>query len=461
MKIITALSILLFFTNCFLQGQTLDPAFPTVVGKVNVVKIQGNTLYLGGNFTQVGSVSRKNLAAINLSSKAVMDWAPQPDGDVVDLEVLNGKVYVCGHFTAINSIARNSLAAIDALTGAVDNFSAKITFPGIPGMQTGTVSSIAIVDTFLYVGGYFLKVNNITRSNFAKLGLPAGSLDPLAIPTDIPLNLLEADVTHKVMYLGGPFSTVGSNQRKGFAAIDLQNNTVLPWAPQSDSPGNTITCVAPVGDKVYISGIFFGLNGGSPCFAARTNSAGKADNWAPFACNPISLINAMSVSDSFIVAGGDFPSFAGLSRNSLVKWNRYSDEISSWDPSPIGKVLSLAENGQYLVVAGSFGQIAGQPVSNLAVFNKSSSSGVQNIEVQLLTAFPNPADAQCTIQLPAGAQVETLEAFAIDGKVIALPFEMQGAVLNIQTTSLPAGIYTIRAVSSSGNHYLARLTVHR
>src|SRR5918997_2804956 len=106
--------------------ETPDDTYMTN-GKVYATALSedGNTLYIGGEFTRVGqksgsSFTVKNVAAINVKTgAAIRTWRPEVTGHeavVRALAVKNGKVYIGGNFTSVEGKPRKNLAAVGAYT---------------------------------------------------------------------------------------------------------------------------------------------------------------------------------------------------------------------------------------------------------------------------------------------------------------------------------------------------------
>ena len=86
---------------------------------VYALAVSGDTVWAGGYFSTVGGLPRSNLAALDASSGAVLDWAPSPSAPVYALALGQGTLYAGGGFTTIAGAARARLAAFDAATGSL------------------------------------------------------------------------------------------------------------------------------------------------------------------------------------------------------------------------------------------------------------------------------------------------------------------------------------------------------
>ena len=95
----------------------LPRGFPRVAGPVWAVVSDGSGgWYIGGDFTSVGAIPRNRIAHI-LADNSVSPWNPNADNFVTALAVSGTTVYAGGSFTNIGGQARFGIAALDATTG--------------------------------------------------------------------------------------------------------------------------------------------------------------------------------------------------------------------------------------------------------------------------------------------------------------------------------------------------------
>jgi len=447
------------FQARYTNAQTLDEQFPTVNGSVKTILIHGNTMYIGGTFTSVGGKLRKNIAAIDIPSKSVTDWSLSLDGDVVDIEAANGKVFFCGHFKTVSSNSRNALAIVDSITGSVDPLNPVIVFPGVPGMQTGTISSIEITKNTLYLAGYFISVNGASRKNVASIDLLSGNLNSFQVNPDIPVNIIKID--GNILYLGGPFYSVNGLNRAGFAAVKRINGEMLPWAPLSGTPGNTIYSIVPDGDSVIISGIFENLNNSNHCFLAKTDLTGAASNWSPFNCSgAFPFARAVLIADDHLIIGGQFTAFSGINRNNLVMVHNHTGVVDSWQPEPDNSVLSIAGNDSLIAVGGDFNIISGVTRPYLAVYSKSglqSDTNELGLTTVKVTGYPNPTHSSFTIPLDQ-TDLKNVSIYTKDGKIVKPNYQISEHSLIINTGQLQTGEYVVHFETANGQKHLSMFT---
>jgi PKD repeat protein len=97
---------------------------PSVNGIVNAVAPGPNdhSVYVGGNFSQIGATSVTDLALLDLNTGAIAAGWQTPSfnfGEVRDLTLRGSRLYVGGTFTIVGGRAHGGLASLNATTGAV------------------------------------------------------------------------------------------------------------------------------------------------------------------------------------------------------------------------------------------------------------------------------------------------------------------------------------------------------
>jgi hypothetical protein len=180
----------------------VNPWDPNVNGTVDTIAFNSDcsTAYLGGQFTTVGGVAAKNIAAVSTATGAlVTGFKDNASGEVDTLVVANGHLLAGGAFKGINgSTADPYFASLSPTTGQDDGF-----------------AHLNISGTYVYPG---VKTNP-TKAYNQQLS-PSGTLD-----------LVEGD-----------FTLVGGQPRQQIFMLDLSGSTatVTGWSsPEFDgSKGN-------------------------------------------------------------------------------------------------------------------------------------------------------------------------------------------------------------------------------
>jgi hypothetical protein len=188
----------------------------------------GGGLYVGGNFTALGGLSRRNAARVATGNGAVdSGWNPGPDGPVDAFAVEGGTTYVGGEFGNIGGLARSGLARVaSGGSGAADA-------TWNPGAN-GHISALALDGHGgIFVGGGFTVVGGGVRSLVARVATGgAGGADcnwivgfsGYTIAFGFAPVALAVDTSGRV-HVGGQFSRVGGASCSGYAVLGPATRT--------------------------------------------------------------------------------------------------------------------------------------------------------------------------------------------------------------------------------------------
>lgn len=119
----------------------LNSTFKPAVGGsyVNAIEVTNSAVYVGGLIGAAAGVTRKNLAAFSTSG-ALLGWAPTSDlqVDSMVLTPSNNKLIVAGRFGMVNNVSQRGLAALDLSSGAVLPWTiTSIVLNGVPAGTSG------------------------------------------------------------------------------------------------------------------------------------------------------------------------------------------------------------------------------------------------------------------------------------------------------------------------------------
>ena len=221
-------------------GTVLDPnsglrasQFPEVRGTAFAIVPDGaGGYYIGGRFTNVGGVARKNLAHVLASgfvdpSRALMSTTTSSRSR----STAGGCMSAATSCTS-GTVIRRRLAALDPATGGVIGaFN--------PGADQ-SVQDFAIAGERMFVNGRFTGIAGQGRSGIAVLRTHDGALDPAF--DAVPNGQVDAVLAlGSRFYVGGTFTEVSGRSRAGLAAFDVayRRSSTPPSAPRPTATSTT------------------------------------------------------------------------------------------------------------------------------------------------------------------------------------------------------------------------------
>jgi hypothetical protein len=358
-----------------LADHSVDPGFSASIdGNIDALALSGTTLYVAGSFTTINGQTRNNIGALDTTDGSVKTFDPNANNEVVSLALSNdGSILYAGGFgfTTIGGQPRAAIAALNTADGAATS-----TFnPSANGPNGFAILDVMVISgSTLYVGGTFNVIGGAARTNIAALSL-GGANDGVAVPSFDPspslvgcpacsqINALA--VSGSTIYAGGIFDTIGGQTRNHIAGLNTADGTATAFDPSSSS---NISSLAVSGSIVYAGGGFTSIGGQPRNYMAALNAAdGSATAFDP---SPNNIVLTIGVSGSAIYLGGYFSSLGGVVRNRLAAINVADGTPTAWDPNPSeASISALAVSGSTLYVGGYFTAIGGQPRSNIAAIS--------------------------------------------------------------------------------------------
>jgi trimeric autotransporter adhesin len=331
-----------------------DPHIEYVTSNnVEAIRVAGGRVYLGGDF-YIGGQSRRNVAAVDPTTGALLPWGPIVNGPVFAIAVGESAVYLGGRFTAVDGQPRSNIAAVDIVTGHVT--------PWNPGADSD-VWTLECSGSTLYAGGTFTSIAGAPRSSLAAFDLETGSLTSWN-PGGSGL-VMTISVAGSTVYAGGSFSTVGGQPRDNLVAIDSATGAPSGWDPGAHGAVYTLLTDE---DRVFAGGDFAFIAGKKRRnLAAIDIATGGITDWNPGANG---IVRALVAGEGpTLYAGGAFDSVGGQRRRQIAQIAGVTGTVSSWNPSSYGSVYSLALSGPTLYAGGNFTAIGGQPRSRIAALD--------------------------------------------------------------------------------------------
>lgn len=322
--------------------------------------VSGSELYAGGLFTMAGGQLVNHVARWDGNNWNA--YGAGVDGPVRAIAISGDNFYIGGEFNS-NNIAQWDITSSTWIPvgGGVHN-----------GGFGGEVWDMLFVGTDLYVTGDFhtsgsnpLDSNpNIARwdgSDWTGLGF-------------VSLEGWSLAYSNGDLYLGGAIYSAENIWATGIAKWD---GTL--WSPLDDGPAKGLNddakALAVFGDNVLVGGSF--VRAGQTPVDKITSwdgndltalGAGVTDIFAAFYDN--GRVEDIATIGQNVYVGGFFSGIGGIEANSLAKWdgNQWSDMNGGVlsDPTYAGSVFDMEVVGDELYIAGSFNSVAGVSANSIA-----------------------------------------------------------------------------------------------
>lgn len=231
-------------------------------GTVHALAVVGGTVYVGGDFSNVGGQRRRNLAAIDASGRVTV-WNPDASGPVFALAPSGDTLYLGGQFGSVGGMGRFNLAAVK-VSGEVTAWAPQ---------ADAFVTTLGVAGDTVYAGGYFTMVRGEARSNLAAIRAD-GTLLPWSpgpfsgadghvsyVPTSPPpTGIWSLAVDGGTVYVSGDFGSVGGVARHHLAAIDASTGRPTAFDTALEQPAGALA----IGEgRLFLGSSFPAVSDGS------------------------------------------------------------------------------------------------------------------------------------------------------------------------------------------------------
>jgi hypothetical protein len=314
--------------------------------------IVGTTLYIGGSFTSVispdgtSTVSRRHLAAIDLTTGGLLPWNPATNGSVNAIVTNGSRLLIGGNFTTVDGASRGHLAAFD-MNGDLLPWSTR---------TDGDVTALHLVGTTLYIGGAFTSLGNAARGNAGATTL-TGDLLPWNPRANDRVRAITS-VANGDIVLGGFFTNIGGESIEHIDAVHPLTGDSQGWVYASSQ---------------YVYGLVTGPD--NNVYGAIAGAGGKVRSWTSdgnlrWTTYTDGDVNAVTYYNGQVIAGGHWVYLDGgkyLPRLAAFDPSNGAPDMS-WTPRLNKQVWSFASEGSTMAVGGVFTSVAGSTYRRVAVF---------------------------------------------------------------------------------------------
>lgn len=327
-----------------ITGELNEDFNPNANGTVRTLKVHNGDLFVGGVFFNIGGQLRRGIAKLNpVTGVADADWNANlnTQSGINTMAIDGNHLYIGGNYFI--GITRTRLSRLDIADGTID--------AAWTTDADNTIHAIVISGEHLYIGGIFSIVGNQLRTRLAKINKLNGLVDMQWNPS-ATADVLDLAVGPDGIYAVGMFNFVSDVEVLRITKLDFvfgQPN--LDWNPKTNgTTGLTrASTVAIQGNQIYVGGTFSIIGGYSRNNLARiSNETGLVDaDWAPSLNN---IVFSIALSNNTVYVGGAFTTVDGAPINRLARLSKHDGELDSdWNPNVTGgQVNSVALDGNFI-----------------------------------------------------------------------------------------------------------------
>jgi hypothetical protein len=395
------------------QPAPIGPPLPTWApnGRVEALLLDGDTLYVGGAFDQMGPatgsfamVDAANDTAFTTGARlrntpqgrmeadgtggwyvvggdfgrSILDFTPTIDHvlasglvnpawrrPVLDAGVFHAarqgdRLFISGRFTTVNGTPRPGLAALDPITGALLPWTVDVRTLGSAAERY--VGPIVAVSGRLYVAGGFDRIGGVARSRFAVLDATTGAVLPAVLPS-----AATSPTTFAIIAAGSRLLVYGECRTSTLelCAYDLDLTPAPGWTfPAVDLPivatSSAIFATRPL--QVFPP---------STRLVKLDVTTGAELSWAgPVTSGPyLGNALALAVEGRRLYLVGYFTSVNGQPRLRVASVDAETGALDPWAPVVGGPVVTIGISNGVVAVAGTFTSAAGIAKRNLVAID--------------------------------------------------------------------------------------------
>ena len=381
---------------------------------VNAIAASGTRLFFGGEFQSMGGEARSNTVALSTGTGRALPWAAAASHAVYALARGPDLVYVGGAFTTLNGVASNGLSAVDPITGAVQP---QWAFTAAVVGADPVVRALLATDERLYVGGSFTSAGGSARRFLTAVDLDAGL--PLSYDARLgggSLGVSTLALYGDTLYAAGDFTTVAGQQRARLAAFSAADAAPVDWSP---APNKEVRTLAAAADRLYVGGLFTRISQiDLRNLAVFDIATRELLPWDPALPATAQGVHAIAAIDSCVYVGGQFDSIGGEYRNNLGALGPWTAAAHDWMPNPSAPPSLVSLSDQFVCVAGSFRTLGAAPnvypLGHLAIYGRapvilSSTLSAGKLTLEASTGDHNTAVLKSSFDLHTWTPLATTE----------------------------------------------------
>jgi trimeric autotransporter adhesin len=326
-----------------------------------------NDLYVGGIFNGAGGVRSPGIVRWDGTRWSSVGGGVSGVAPFVFVLHRSGtNLYVGGAFDSAGGI-RSPRIATWSTTGA----SWSTAGGGITGDTSYTYVSAIAENRGLWVGGEFTWTGDTRVNRLAYLSggqwQAVGSSGRYGVNAPVSAIASSGDT----MIVGGAFTSAGGSPLRHLARVRIASDGSTEWLSDALFPDGPVRALSRVGREIVVAGEFTHVGSGAFNRIARLDLDTRT--WRGYDAGINGSVFAVDAIDDEVYAGGSFSSAGGARTANVAQWKRNAWSSMGSDPS-IGindTVFALAVRGTDVFVGGRFRTAGGLRTNGIALWDGS------------------------------------------------------------------------------------------
>jgi hypothetical protein len=391
---INSLFAIFFSLACYqTKAQTSIGKIPYTNGEVKALASYGDTVFVGGNFTEVNSYEKSSfgIAYFDTTNLVHIPIKVHTNGTIKKIirDENQSGFYVAGDFTTVGDSLRSGIAHIDALGNVTSRLSKW-------RMNTPNINDLQLYGDTLFAAGSSLNniypASAIVNNYFHGISTQTELINSNKLPI-VDGGTIKGMITDPTgaRYIYGNFTKVNGEERYKLAKIDSAGK-LLPWQPLlSRNYPTEVWSLYLNGDKVIVAGAFTELNGDPRVSVAEVDTVtGVNTSSLNFKLNRFGTtptVYAMVKWQNTLIISGNFTAVGDSIRSNIAAIDLSTFRATSININVSNYPTEMIVDGNNLYIGGNFSVVNGNQRTALASVDLITGNvGTLNITASSLSA---------------------------------------------------------------------------
>jgi len=321
----------------------------TLYDGVYAITVVNDDIYVGGAFSGVKIWNGSSWSSLGGTN-----------GPVTALAVVGNELYAGGNFTLAGAIPANYIAKWNLVTKSWSSIISN-NYNGV----NGSVTTFAVSENQLFVGGYFTKAGGLNANGITVWNTQKKTWKALGDGVKEEGYVNAIVVSKDEVYAGGYFTSAGDGPANNIAKWDGKK-----WSALGNGVNDWVNGIAILKNELYVLGSFTQAGDINVNYVAKWNTV--TGQWSNVGNGFQGSSYGLASNGKAIYVSGCFSTPCG----SIAKWNPDSSSWSSLGSGVSGQVLDILAKGNKVYVGGSFKYAGGIPSTRFAIWHEPQASPV-------------------------------------------------------------------------------------